>query len=312
MSFAPLSVFEIANAQLAQPEYEVHVVSEHGGAVKNSFGMDVETKRFSDYSFDTVLLGAAPEITPPSPTMSALLRNALQRTRRMASICVGAFTFAAAGLLDGRRATTHWAFAAELRSRYPRINVEMDRIFITDGPIWTSAGMTSSIDMALGMVEKDFGPQIARDTARTLVVHHRRSGGQSQHSALLDLHPKSDRVQNALTYATLHLRERLSVDVLAEAACLSPRQFTRIFRLETGISPAKAVENLRLDAARVLLERGRFSIGEIAAETGFGDRERMRRAFMRTFGQSPQEIRSSAYPTSPSPSEALDSALVEA
>jgi transcriptional regulator GlxA family with amidase domain len=255
-------------------------------------------------------MGAAPDISQPTPAMTTMLRDALHRTRRLASICVGAFTFAAAGLLDGRRATTHWAFAADLRSRYPRVNVEMDRIFIVDGPVWTSAGMTASIDMALGMIERDFGAQVARDTARTLVIHHRRSGGQSQHSALLDMHPKSDRVQNALTYAALHLRQPLSVDVLAEAACLSPRQFTRVFRLETGMSPAKAVENLRLDAARVLLERGRLSIGEVAVETGFADRERMRRAFMRTFGQSPQGIRSAAFTTAPASTDILDSSLV--
>ncbi len=292
MSFAPLSVFEVANGELTRPEYEVEVVSEHGGTVKNTFGMDVETKCFADQRFDTVLLGAAPDTTPPSAAMADLLRNALPRTRRMASICVGAFAFAAAGLLDGRRATTHWAFAADLQARYPRVKVEMDRIFVTDGPIWTSAGMTAGIDMALGMVEKDFGPQIARNTARTLVVHHRRAGGQSQHSALLDMNPKSDRVQNALTYATLHMREDLTTDALAEAACLSPRQFTRIFRLETGLSPAKAIENMRLEAARVMLETGRLSVSEIAVETGFGDRERMRRAFVRNMGQSPQDIRS--------------------
>lgn len=169
----------------------------------------------------------------------------------------------------------------------------MDRIFITDGPVWSSAGMTAVIDMALALIEQDMGPDLARTTAKMMVVHHRRAGGQSQHSTML---AKSDRVQNALAYARKNLCEPLTVEQLAQAARLSPRQFTRVFRLETGQSPAHAIETLRLEAARYMLEQGRLPIEEIARETGFGNRERMRRSFLRTYRQTPQAIRNVSHP----------------
>jgi transcriptional regulator GlxA family with amidase domain len=172
--------------------------------------------------------------------------------------------------------------------------VEDDRIFIIDGSVWTSAGMSAGVDLALGMVEKDFGAEMTRSVAQSLVLYHRRAGGQSQHSALLQLDAKSDRVQNALAYAKRNLRGTLTVDELAEAAHLSPRQFSRAFRAETGQSPAKAVEHLRVEAARLMIEQSRHSIDTIATETGFADRERMRRAFLRAFGQPPQVIRRNA------------------
>lgn len=214
--------------------------------------------------------------------------------RRVAAPCTGAFSLAEAGVLNGRRATTHWAFARELQKQYPEIELDEDRIFIVDGPVWTSAGMTAGVDLALAMVEKDLGADTARAVARKLVVYHRRAGGQSQFSALLELEPKSDRVQSALDYAKNHLRNELSVKELANAARLSPRQFSRTFRAETGQSPAKAIENLRVEAARVMMEQGRHSMDVIANETGFADRERMRRAFLRAFGQPPQAIRRNA------------------
>jgi len=208
--------------------------------------------------------------------------------------CTGAFILAEAGILDGRRATTHWAYARELQRRYPKTRVEEDRIFIEDRNVWTSAGMTAGIDLALALVEADLGAAIARSVARSLVVYHRRAGGQSQHSSLLELEPKSDRIQAVLTHAQRHLDTPLSVEQLAEVAHLSPRQFSRAFTAETGQSPAKAVENLRVEAARLAIEEGRHTIDEIARMTGFGDRERMRRAFLRTLGQPPQVLRRNA------------------
>ena len=296
MSFAPLSVFETANLILEEPLYEVHALSVTGGLVKSSFGMEIETERAADANFDTLLIGSSPDVSPPSPELISFLQGALANTRRLASICIGAFILGEAGLLDGRRATTHWLFAKELQRRFPKASVEVDRIFIADGQVWTSAGMTAGLDMALGLVERDVGPEKAREAARTLVLHHRRAGGQSQHSTLLDLDAKSDRVQNALQYARRNLGRPLSVEELADAACLSPRQFSRVFRAETGLSPAKAIENLRLEAARLMLEQGRLPIETIAIETGFGDRERMRRSFVRTFGQTPQAIRTASHP----------------
>jgi transcriptional regulator GlxA family with amidase domain len=174
------------------------------------------------------------------------------------------------------------------------VKVEADRIFIIDGPVWTSAGMTAGFDLALAMIEKDLGAVVARGVARQLVVYHRRAGGQSQFSALLELEPKSDRIQQALAYAKRNLEKPLTVRQLAEAAHLSPRQFSRAFHAETGQSPAKAIENLRVEAARLMMEQSRHPIDVIARQTGFADRDRMRRAFLRTFGQPPQVIRRNA------------------
>jgi transcriptional regulator GlxA family with amidase domain len=163
-------------------------------------------------------------------------------------------------------------------------------IFIVDGPVWTAAGMTAGTDLALAMVEKDMGRDVARLVAQKLVMFQRRAGGQLQHSALVDLEAKSERIQRALTYAKNHLQTSLTVDQLAEAANLSPRQFSRAFRAETGRSPAKAIETLRVEAARALVEQGRLPIDAVAREVGFMDKNRMRRAFLRAFGQPPQVI----------------------
>ena len=181
-----------------------------------------------------------------------------------------------------------------MRARFPKVRLEEDRIFIVDGPIWTAAGNSAGIDLTLHMLEKDFGPDLARAVARILVVDYQRSGGQSQHSALLEMNPKSDRIQKALVYARQNLHAALSVADLAQAAGLGPRQFSRAFRAETGMSPARAIESLRLDGARLMIEQSLHPVEFIARETGFGDQERMRRAFIRVLGQSPQSLRGMA------------------
>ncbi|TCR66642.1 GlxA family transcriptional regulator [Bosea sp. BK604] len=294
MSFSAVSAFEFANITAEQTLYELHFLSEEGGPVRSSVGMTVETSRFGEPAYDTVIVGGGTGIEAGTPALHAFLRQAQTSCRRVASICTAAFVLGEAGLLDGRRATTHWAFARDFQKRFPGVKTEEDRIFIIDGPIWTSAGMTAGIDLALAMIEKDHGVELARLVARKLVVYHRRAGGQSQFSALLELEPKSDRIQAALAYARGNLRTPLSVEQLAEAAHLSPRQFSRAFRAETGQSPAKAVENLRIEAARLMMEQSRHPIDVVASETGFADRERMRRAFLRAFGQPPQAIRRNA------------------
>ena len=276
--------------------YEQHVVSVSGGLIVNSFGMAAQTERADDLGLDTLLVGAPLDTRKPPGDVVELLQRSHGKTRRIASICVGAFILGEAGLLDGRRSTTHWLFGKELQTRFPKTHVEIDRIFVGDDNVWTSAGMTAGVDMALALVERDLGPEKTRETARAMVVHHRRAGGQSQHSALLEIDAKSDRVQDALQYARRNLSKPLSVEKLAEAACLSPRQFSRVFRLETGMSPAKAVENLRLEAARLMLEQGRLPVETIARSNGFGDRERMRRSFLRAFGQTPQSVRNASRP----------------
>ena len=291
---APISVFEMANQASGTPFYDVRILSDGGGPVRTSVGITIETEAFGEPDFDTLLIGAGTEIEPATPKLLEFIAKGLGVSRRIAAPCTGAFMLAEAGILDGRRVTTHWAFARELQTRFPKVKVDEDRIFIVDGTVWTSAGMTAGIDLALAMVEKDLGTEIARAVAKKMVVYHRRAGGQSQFSMLLKLEPKSDRIQSALSYARRNLQTPLSVEQLAEVANLSPRQFSRAFRAETGQSPAKAVENLRVEAARLLMEQGQLPIDVVARETGFADRERMRRAFLRAFGQPPQAIRRAA------------------
>jgi transcriptional regulator GlxA family with amidase domain len=289
------AVFEFSNRVAGKNVYEVRMLSETGGLVRSSLGVQLQTDQFSRRAFDTlIVIGNEDAPASTTPGLLNFIRRGLKQSRRVTAICTGAFILAEAGLLRGRRATTHWYYARELQRRFPDIKVEEDRIFIIDGPIWTSAGATAGLDLALAMVEKDLGNEVARSVAKKLVMHHRRAGGQSQHSELLTLSPKSDRIQNALSYAERNLGSTLTVDKLAEVASLSPRQFSRAFQAETGQTPAKAVERLRLEAARLMIEQSHHPVEVVARETGFVDRRRMREAFLRTFGQPPQIIRRNA------------------
>lgn len=292
MGLAALAAFEFANHDLGKDGYRLTILSQAGGTVRSSMAAGIEALPLGDIP-DTLMVVGELVPRPVSPTLIAYIARAGVEARRVAGVCTGAFLLAQAGLLDGRAATTHWAYARLLQDTHPKIRVDEDRIFIQDGPIWTSAGMTSAIDLALALIEDDHGADLARKVARKLVVYHRRPGGQSQFSALLELEPRSDRVKRALTYAKEHLRNALSVEELAEAASLSPRQFSRVFREETGQSPAKAVEMLRLEAAKLMLEDGRHPMDTVARDTGFADRDRMRRAFLRAYGQPPASLKRS-------------------
>ena len=301
LSLAPLAAFEMTAFELAKPlsapaRYDLHLLSEHGGPVRSSCGLTVETEAFGDPAFDTLIVGAitGSEMPPSTASLIGFVKQAAKASRRIASFCNGAFVLAEAGLLDGRRATTHWIQAASFRARFPDVRMEEDRIYINDGPIWTSAGMSAGIDLVLAMIDQDLGPNVAKAVAKLLVINQRRIGGQKQHSALLDLDPKSDRIDLVLSHIRQNLQSTLSVEELAAVARLSPRQFSRAFLAETGQSPAKAVEWLRLEAARFMMEEGRHSGNVVAEETGFADRERMRRAFVRTFGLPPQALRRKA------------------
>lgn len=294
MGLAAASAFELANVSAGERLYEMRLLSEQGGAIPNSFDIAIQTRALARQKVDTLIVLGLLQPASTSPGLIRQLRRLAAASRRTASVCTGAFILGEAGLLDGRRVTTHWLYARELQKQFPEARVEEDRIFIIDGPIWTSAGMSAGIDLALGMIEKDFGAELARTVAQKLVVYHRRAGGQSQHSALLELDAKSDRIQGALAYARQNLSAPLTVEELAAAAHLSPRQFSRAFRAETGQSPAKAVEQLRVEAARVMVEQSRHTIDEIATQAGFADPERMRRAFLRAFGQPPQFLRRNA------------------
>lgn len=299
MALGSQAVFEFANLVVEEAWYDVQNYSVLGGEVRSSLGLAVSTRPLTTRSAaDTWMIGGVldPINVQATEEMLQFVRRAAPKARRVAGLCTGGFVLAEAGLLDGRRATTHWSYADAMQQRHPDIQVEADRIFITDGAVWTSAGMTAGLDLALGMVEKDLGAEVARSVAHRLVMNQRRSGGQSQHSEMLKLAPKSDRIQQALDYARQHLAKPLSVDELAEVVHLSPRQFSRIFTAETGQSPAKAIEGLRLEAARLMLEQSRHPLDVIAQETGFRDRRHLREAFLRGFGRSPQTMRRDVRP----------------
>lgn len=294
LALSTLTVFEFANIVAGEEFYQAAVYSEHGGAVRSSSGIGIDSAPLStDPQMDTWLLAGVlmPTEQPATPGLIAFLQTSARQARRVAGICTGAFVLAQAGLLENRRATTHWAHAPSMKRLHPAVQLDDDRIFIIDEAIWTSAGLTAGLDMALAMVEKDLGADVARSVAHRLVMNQRRSGGQTQHSEMLALAPRSDRLQSALEYARKNLRKPLTVDDLADAVHLSARQLTRLFRAETGKSPAKAIEGLRLEAARLMIEQSRLTLDAIARESGFRDRRHMREVFVRGFGVPPQALR---------------------
>lgn len=289
----PLCAFGLARSSY-QAGYELDVVSSGEDRVASSAGLTIDTAPASRARYaDTVIAIGGPNAHQPdgAPDIVDLLRSVTPTVRRVASICTGAFHLAAAGLLDGHRVTTHWRLAPLLQSRYPNVIVDPDRIYVHDRKIWTSAGITAGIDLALALIEEDFGAGMSKSVAQDMIVYHRRPGGQSQFSAILDLPAVSDRIRLALTYALEHLHTELRVEHLADAARVSSRQFARLFVQETGETPARAIERLRADAARAKVEGSREPMDVIARAVGFGDTERMRRAFLRLFGQSPQALR---------------------
>ena len=287
----PLGAFESVGKVMGQPLYALNVLSTAGGLVRGSGGVPVATTSARQAAVDTlVVVGGDIDSMLEAGQVQAVAELA-DRTPRIASVCTGAFLLAEAGLLDGKCATTHWRAAPQLQKRYPGVKVEADRIFVADGAIWSSAGITAGIDLALALIEADHGPAVAREVARELVVYHRRSGGQSQFSPMAQMEPESDRIRIALSFARDHLQEPLPIERLADAAHLSVRQFGRLFRQETGETPAKAVERLRVEAARSRLQDGSEPIEQIAQAVGFTDPERMRRAFVKLYGMPPQGVR---------------------
>ncbi|WP_419736527.1 GlxA family transcriptional regulator [Pseudomonas sp. COR18] len=293
MALGTQTVFEFANVVAQEPIYQLTNYSMEGGQVRSSIGAVVDTERADGQAADTWMVSGVvdPLAHEVSEAQLQFVRESAEHCRRTVGLCTGSFVLAEAGLLDGRRVTTHWAYADALRQRYPAARVEVDRIFIEDKGVWTSAGLTAAMDLALGIVENDLGPELATQVARVLVMYHRRSGGQSQHSRMLALAPKSDRVQAALEHARANLAGDLTLETLAATVHLSPRQFSRVFLAETGLSPAKAVEQLRVESARHMIERGRHSLEVIARENGFRDRRHLREVFVRTLGVSPLSLR---------------------
>ncbi|KAF0095458.1 MAG: transcriptional regulator AraC family [Puniceicoccaceae bacterium 5H] len=290
----PVCAFQNALDAEGEPVYRVRVLSATGGSVLSNAGIAVDSERVTRCRLDTLIVVGGQVERMLEPAQVQALERLQPGVRRLASVCTGAFLLAQAHQLSGRCVTTHWKYAQHLQRDYPDVRVEPDRIFVRDGAVWTSAGITAGIDLALALIEADLGAAAAQAVAKHLVVYYRRPGGQSQFSELSRLETDSDRMRRVLGFARAHLPEDLSVERLAEVACLSPRQFSRAFKQATGESPAKAVERLRVEAARSRLEGDDAPVEAIAAAVGFGDPERMRRAFLRWYGQPPQAVRRAA------------------
>jgi transcriptional regulator GlxA family with amidase domain len=292
----PISVFEIA-ARYAGLAPSIKVLAVTPGPVRSSSGAEMLARGLKPSGAITTLMVAGGEGVRAAAACSktlAFVRAIARRGVRVASVCSGAYILAEAGLLDGRRATTHWQRTRHFLSTYPKVKLEPDRIFVRDGQIWSSAGITAGIDLALALAAEDFGEDVAQKTARQLVLYHRRSGGQSQFSSLLELKAPSGRFAALLGWAREHLDAPLTVEDLADRAGMSSRHFARAFIAETGTTPSKAIERLRIEVARQRVQSSSEAIERVALMTGFRDPERMRRAFIRAFGQPPQSLRRAA------------------
>ncbi|MCC8396122.1 GlxA family transcriptional regulator [Paraburkholderia sp. MMS20-SJTR3] len=295
----PLQVFASANALAAQrglaPLYAPRAVAAEAGPVTSSSGLALVAGSIRSVKnpLDTLIVPGGFGVND-ALTDSRLIRwtqRQATRARRVASVCSGAFLLAEAGLLDGRRVVTHWARCDELTQRYPQLRVEADPIFIRDGAIWTSAGVTAGIDLALALLEEDHGRALALDVARDLVVFLKRPGGQSQFSATLSLQNADDRFAQLHAWMAAHLAADLSVPALARRLHMSERSFMRHYKAQTGRTPARAVEQLRLETAQRLLSETSWSIKRIAARCGFGSEETMRCSFVRLLKVAPQVYR---------------------
>lgn len=289
----PITAFEIAD-EILPGSYRLAILSTKGGPVTSSSHVVIESvcSTAPDILDTLIVVGGkgGPE-AEACPDTIAYLRASASRVRRICSVCSGTFLLAAAGLVDGRRVTTHWKLAEDFQKRFPETRMEVDRIHVRDGDIWTSGGVSAGIDLALAMIAEDLGEKVARRVAQEMVVYYRRPGGQSQFSALAELGGGDTAFSALLDWMRSNLSEQLSVEQLADRMAMSPRNFSRAFARAIGVSPAKAVERLRLEAARERVENSREPIEQIAAANGFRDPERMRRSFVRAFGQPPQGLR---------------------
>jgi len=295
----PIAAFEMPMRGLSPPPYALQVIAPlpqgvGAGPIRSSSGAIMMAEAMpARPAYDTLIVagGTGTRATMLDPGVQAFVRATMKTARRVASVCSGAYVLAQAGVLDGKRCTTHWRRTPDFRERYPLALLEPDRIYTRDGKVWTSAGITAGIDLSLALIADDLGEEVSRKSAQELVVYHRRPGGQSQFSALLDIERTEGRFTPLLGWARERLEDELSVEALAAHANMSPRNFARAFTAETGVTPAKAVERLRLEAARERVEHSAEPVECIAREVGFGDPERMRRAFVRAFGQPPQALR---------------------
>jgi transcriptional regulator GlxA family with amidase domain len=296
----PAQVFASANDFVLEsggrPPYELKVVSQSGAQVTASAGLKLSTQSLppGGAAVDTLMVagGQGVEAAAADPVIIDWVRLRAKRARRIASVCTGAFLLAGAGLLDGRRAATHWSYCAELARRFPKVRVESDPIFVRDGSVWSSAGVTAGIDLALALVEEDLGTMLALSVARYLVVFMKRPGGQAQFSTALSLQTADDEFGALHEWISKHLAEDLPLSVLANRARMSERSFSRHYAEATGVTPARAIERLRVEAARRLLSESGLPAKRISQRCGFGSEETMRRSFLRLLAVTPQDYRS--------------------
>ncbi|MBY4867739.1 helix-turn-helix domain-containing protein [Burkholderia anthina] len=297
----PMSVFNYANFHLARRGisggYDVKIVATQCGEICSDIGVSLRaSKALSTLALPhtAIVVGTRliEEAVDETPQIVEWLETSGHRMQRTAALCSGAFFLAAAGLLDGKRATTHWASAQSLQERYPAVQVEPDCIFIREGPLWTSAGVTAGIDLALTLVEEDFGTGVALDVARDLVVYLKRPGGQSQFSAHLasqiTTHPG---IRDLQEWLLGDLTRRVRTEAMASRLSMSVRNFNRCFQRETGTTPTRFIERARVEAARRMLEDGDFPAKTIAANAGFRNYETMRKAFQKLLGVTPMSYR---------------------
>ena len=295
----PLQVFASANEHVAEaggtPPYLLRVVAKSGQGVTASAGLGIATQPLPRIGerLDTLLVAGGPGVETASsdPVLVDWLRRRANKARRVASVCTGAFLLAASGMLDGRRAVTHWSYCADLARRFPAVRVESDPIFVRDGSVWTSAGVTAGIDLALALVEEDLGRTVALAVARYLVVFLKRPGGQAQFSEALSLQSAEDEFGALHDWISRHLADDISLPKLASQAGMSERSFSRHYAEATGLTPARAVERLRVEAARRLLSESRLPVKRISQRCGFGSEETMRRSFLRVLAATPQDYR---------------------
>ncbi|MEM9470882.1 MAG: GlxA family transcriptional regulator [Pseudomonadota bacterium] len=311
----PLQAFSSANntgAATGQPAYDVIVAAPDGGPVATDCGVDlgaVTLDQAAQHPIDTLIVAGG------NGVFDALEQNALvawiksqsTRCRRIASTCMGSFLIAAAGLLDGQSVTTHWRQVEELQRRFPNVEVKRDPLFVRNGNMWSSAGVTAGIDLALAMIEEDLGHDVAMQVAQALVVFFKRPGGQSQFSDVLNMQAAESEGQFADLHAWIagHLQSDLSVAKMAERLAMSPRNFSRRYKQKIGCTPAKTVEMMRVDAAKRALTKTSLPLARIAFNSGFSDEQRMRRAFQRHVGISPKGYRDTFCETSQDRSEIL-------
>ena len=297
----PFTVFWSASwflAQRGEPPYGRRVATVQGGPVATADGITILAEplsSFDDEPIDTLVVPGALDLTGAmkDPALIDWIARNAPRARRICSVCTGTFVLAQAGLLDGKRVVTHWQAAEALRTQFPGLKVEPDAIFVRDDPVWSSAGVSAGIDLALALVQDDCGREVAMSVARQLVVYMKRPGGQTQFSELLQAQVKgSEPFAELHDWLTNHLHdESLSVESLARRACMSARNFARVYKTKTGRTPAKAIELFRLETARKLLEDTNERIETIARRTGFGDEDRMRNTFQRHLNVSPRDYR---------------------